>query len=86
MKVENQSKTYNFVVTGQFDIDSKNTPQEDAYGAISGFILPDGRTARLIVALEIESTDGEEYEYIVSEKEMENIGLNLFNYDQTNFE
>ena len=85
MKTENQGKIYNFVVTGQFDIDSENTPQEDAYGARSGFILPDGRTVRLVVALEIESTDGEEYKYIVSQKAMEEIGFNLFNYDETNF-
>lgn len=77
---------YSFEIHGEFgDIDRKLVEVVDHAGNVTGFLLPDGRSVQLVMALEVISADGEKLEYITKEEEMSNLGLSLLNYDSLTF-
>lgn len=78
-------KMYSFVVTGGFDINTKLKPCLSCIGNIIGFTLPDGRTVRPIIALEIESRNGNNFQYITHEIDMEDLGFSCLDYDTMEF-
>jgi hypothetical protein len=76
-----------FKATGGFHIDNKLKPAECYDGSyLVGFELPDGRTARLIIGLEIESADGGKCEYITASNDMEALGFEGLDYNELHFE
>jgi hypothetical protein len=85
-------KCYNFSVNGGFDIgsDEKDFDEVHSYPSngqeVVGFKLPDGRTARPIIALEIESEDGSSFEYVTAEFQMAELGFSCLEYGTVNFE
>ena len=74
----------NFRVKGNFKEYIPNpTYSED----IVGFILPDGRTVRPIIGLEVESKDGTSFKDVTTQKGMDKLGLILGEeYDDKRFE
>jgi len=77
---------YNFTIKGQFgEVDHKLVEVVDDVGNVVGFHLPDGRMVQLVMALEVVNLEGDKFEYITEEKEMENLGLSLLNYDNMTF-
>ena len=81
-----EERPYGFDVTGTFHIDTAFEPELSCIEDIVGFKLPDGRTVRLAVALEVESADGESHEYVTSEKEMADLGFTSLLYAFAEFE
>ena len=70
------TQLYFFEVTGGFEVKKELKPSLNFdESTIVGFELPDGRIARPCIALEVESEDGKSHEYITSESEMSNPGL-----------
>jgi len=85
--MEETTDIYRFIVKGGFDIDKNFVRETDFSGTrVTGFKLPDGRTVRLSVALEVESKDGTDYKYISSEREMAELGFEGLDYDDLTFE
>ena len=78
-------KDYQFDVTGGFSIDGELEPELSCRESVMGFKLPSGETARLVVALEIESEDATHYKYVTSEKEMDDMGFRCLDYDRVEF-
>jgi predicted butyrate kinase (DUF1464 family) len=76
---------YTFEIRGGFNINKSNTGVRAADGNVVGFRLPDGRTVRLIAALEVESSDGTTFDYITSDKEMEDLGFGCLDYTCLDF-
>lgn len=74
-----------FSVEGGFDIDNSLIKEEAHDGTIVGYKLPDGRTARLIVALEIDPGDDRDWEYVTSEAEMRELGFKNLDYKHLMF-
>lgn len=74
-----------FTVSGGFDISSQVERVLAYNDTISAYKLPDGRTVRLVVALEVESADGTSYEYLTSESNMDSIGFTNLDYQDTSF-
>lgn len=75
---------YLFNVTGGFDIDNRFTPIYAANGQdIVGFTLPDGREVNIEICLRTEYNGKEKY--IVSEKDMYEIGFSNLNYNSADF-
>ena len=81
-----KEKDYGFNVTGSFSIDSDLPVVESFDKRVVGFKLSDGRTVRLVVALEVESEDGSKFGYITSEKAMGNLGFRCLDYERLEFE
>jgi hypothetical protein len=79
------SNEYRFTVTGGFLIDKTLKTERSFDGTPIGFTLPDGRTVRLAVALEVELDGGADYRYVTSETEMSELGFTCLDYDQTDF-
>jgi len=77
--------TTRFEVSGTFSVNGDLKASLSCNNAVTGFVLADGRTVRLIVGLEIESKDGAEFTYVTSEQEMRDLGMELDNYDETTF-
>ena len=74
---------YSFEIHGEFgDAESKLVELVDHAGNVTGFILPDGRSVQLVMALEVISSD---VEYVTKEVDMEKLGLSLLNYDSLTF-
>lgn len=82
--ISSNDNEYKFICTGSFSIDKKLEPTTDADGNVVGFILPDGREVRLVIALEIENGDNFD-DYVVNEKEMAKIGFSCLDYEQLAF-
>jgi hypothetical protein len=76
---------YLFEVKGGFDIDKRHLTKKAYDGNVVGFNLSDGRTVRLVVALEVESADGEKFEYVTDEYEMSELGFSCLDYQCLNF-
>ena len=83
--MDDPTKPFNFIVTGGFHVRNDLKPEVSRMGNLTKFRLADGRAVQLIVALEIEIDDGMSYEYITSEKEMHDLGLEALDYDQLEF-
>jgi hypothetical protein len=80
---------YAFKVTGEFEVASHLKPVFGRQNTIIGFELPDGRMARLIVGLELETKvnpEIQDYAYITSQQEMDQWGFGCLNYSMTSFE
>lgn len=76
---------YKFEVTGGFDV-KKGLKPIKPFDDIVAFKLPDGRSVRLIVALEIESKAGDmDYKYVTSENEMAELGFECLDYADARF-
>lgn len=75
---------HEFAVTGNFDVEGKFKPVPNGDGTISGFQLPDGRTVRLILGLEVEDKNGK-IRYVTSERQMERLGFSELYYDNLHF-
>jgi hypothetical protein len=83
-KSEPETSQYVFEVRGGFDVDGKLKPLLGASGAIYGFKLPDGRECDLAICLRVEDKKGNE-DWIVSEKEMAELGLDGLDYAWSEF-
>ena len=84
---EEKAKRFTFDVAGGFDIDFPEVLAAD--GSVVGFTLPDGRTVRLCIALEVEAANPKEatdYKYITSEREMDDLGFRCLDYAHLEFE
>jgi hypothetical protein len=80
---------YAFKVTGEFEVASHLKPVFGRQNTIIGFELPDGRMAKLIVGLELETKvnpEFDDYAYITSQQEMDQWGFGCLNYSMTSFE
>jgi hypothetical protein len=76
-----------FCLTGKFEISKHLKPIYDkSNGQVCGYELPDGRKAYLCVALEIESVDGTDYEYVTNETAMVDDGFTNLDYIDSFFE
>ena len=79
-----------FTVTGGFEIAENLTPLVAFSGETVGYVLPDGRVARLVVALEIEDrkkkNPEDAFTYITSEQAMADLGFEALDYGVTEFE
>jgi len=82
---ETTTSQYVFEISGEFaNIDDELSPLYDASGNIYGFKLPDGRECDLAICLRVEDKKGDE-KWIVSEKEMMELGLDGLIYDRAEF-
>lgn len=79
------SNEYCFTATGSLLIDKTLKIERSFDGRPIGFVLPDGRTVRLVVALEVELDGGTNYRYVTSETEMSELGFTCLDYDQADF-
>jgi hypothetical protein len=84
--METNASAYLFAVEGGFDIDGAHMPEKACDGNVVSFALSDGRTVRLVVALEVESADGEKFEYVTDEYEMSELGFSCLDYSRCDFE
>ena len=88
-KIAQPSTVTKFVVTGGFDILKSLKPREAADGGIVAYTLPDGREARLVVALEVEEPSTKyrtgTLQYVTSEKEMAKLGFEALDYEALDF-
>ena len=77
---------YRFTVSGGVDIKGHFKIIHDQLGEIVGFKMADGRTIKLVVGLEVESADGEKYEYICGDDEKTKaLGFTDLMYDNAGF-
>jgi hypothetical protein len=77
---------YNFSISGEFaNIDNNLVPVVDANGNTTSFLLPDGRYAQLVMALEIVSSDNTQFSYVTSEKGMADLGFEGLDYKEMVF-
>jgi len=77
---------YNFKIKGQFnEVDRKLVEITDHASNIVAFLLPDGRTVQLVMALEVLSPEGDKISYVTNESEMVELGFNLLDYESLNF-
>ena len=84
-KSEPETSQYSFEISGEFaNVDGKLKPLLDASGNIYGFKLPDGRECDLAICLRVEDKKGKEH-WIVSEKEMAELGLDGLFYGRSEF-
>jgi hypothetical protein len=75
-----------FEVVGGFDVvKEKLTPFEAADGSVVGYILPDGRHVRLVVALEVENQKTGKFTYVTSSDGMAKLGFLGLDYDHLDF-
>ncbi len=85
LEQETTTSQYVFEISGDFaNIDDKLRPLRGANGKIYGFKLPDGRECDLAICLRVEDKKGEE-DWLVSEKEMAELGLDGLIYDRAEF-
>ena len=78
--------TYSFEIRGEFmEVDSKLVEIVDHGGLVTGFLLPDGRSVQLVMALEVMSADGEKFEYVTTESKMDELGLAGLDYISLTF-
>lgn len=78
--------TYSFEIRGEFmDVDTKLIEIVDHGGLVTGFLLPDGRSVQLVMALEVMSADGEKFEYVTEESKMDELGLAGLDYISLTF-
>ena len=78
-----------FVISGEFAVSSDLKPIFGRQNTIIGFELPDGRKAKLIVGLELETKvnpEFDDYAYITSQQEMDQWGFGSLDYHMTCFE
>ena len=78
-------KPYKFVVKGGFDISSTLAEYLAWDGGVIGFVLPNGKVAKLCVALEIEDGDGDGFTYVTSQNEMAKLGFQDLDYESLDF-
>ena len=74
-----------FIIEGGFNVDANLEPKHDAMGNVIGFLLPDGRTVRLVAALEVESADESQLTYLTVEREMDKLGFSELDYAYLEF-
>ncbi len=82
------AKDYNFVIKGWFHDVSENLEKVYDYdGNVTGFKLQDGRVVQLVMALEVidETKEKPVVNYVTSEKDMTNLGLDFLEYDKLEF-
>lgn len=78
-----EQKAYNFKVTGGILMDENAEKMFDHQGNIIGFKTANG-LVRLCLALEVEQPDGS-FKYLSTEREMDEVGATLVNYDDADF-
>lgn len=74
-----------FEVTGGLDVPEDYQEIRSAVGEVVGFRLPDGRTVRLMVALEVEAPGGESYRSVAALSGMEALGFTCLEYADARF-
>jgi len=82
---EEDLNEYRFEVTGGYCVREDLTPLMSAIGNIVGFKTPDGKIIKLVVALEVTTEDEDDFEYITSERRMEELGLEGLDSDELRF-
>lgn len=80
-----KTNTYRFEVVGLFKINKDLKTLRAFDGTPMGFMLPDGRSVRLSVALEIASADGLSHDHVTREAAMAELGFECTEYKQTDF-
>jgi len=83
---DKNEKEYTFDVSGYYVIASKLKPVRAHNDDVIGFRLPDGRIARLVVALEVAEDDESSFEYVTSEQRMAALGFGCLDYATLKFE
>lgn len=81
------SQTYLFEIHGGLDIDATLIPTHSHDGQVIGFETNDtdtSRTVRLVMALEVENSDGT-LEYITNSSDMEDLGFRNLDYSKLDF-
>ena len=81
----NEETTFKFDATGTFLIENGFEQELSCIGETVGFKLPDGRTVKICIALEVEDADGESFEYITNESDMDALGFRCLNYIDLKF-
>lgn len=74
-----------FKLTGGFDIVDTAQPVAAVSGETCAYKMEDGSTIRLVVALEVESSDGNTFTYITAEKDMADAGFCALEYNDIMF-
>lgn len=75
-----------FEVKGGFDIANNLVPQTASNGEVIGYKLPDGRIARLVIALEIENPKCvSPIEYVTFDSQMATLGFANLDYEHLTF-
>lgn len=79
-----EPKAYAFQVSGTFSfVNPDLIPVLDANDCILGLKTKDGRTIRLVVALEIENKEETGCEYAVTTADMDKVGMEGLDYETT---
>lgn len=78
--------TNKLILEASFFVDKNLEEVKCVNGETVGFKLPDGRTVRPVVALEVESEDGMFFDYLTAESDMSNTGVELVDYIESRFE
>ena len=81
----NEETPFKFDATGTFLIEKKFEQELSCIGETVGFKLPDGRTVKICIALEVEDADGKSFEYITNESDMNALGFRCLDYDDLKF-
>lgn len=79
-----EARRTTFSISGTLEVAPDLIARADWEGTICGYQLPDGRTVRLAMALEIESTDGE-FSYVNSDVDMARCGFTCLDYEKISF-
>jgi len=77
---------YSFTATGSWSIQKQLKPFFGSLNNVIGFELPDGRSVRLVIALEVENKQTGDMQYVTSEREMDDLGFYALEYDRLDFE
>lgn len=80
-----KTREVRFEVTGGVDVPADCQEVRSAFGEVVGFRLPDGRTVRLQVALEVEAPGGTDYRAVVGQRGMEAMGFTCLEYADARF-
>jgi len=83
---DQESNDYSFIATGSWNIPKQLKPFFGSVNNVIGFKLPDGRSVRLVIALEVENHQTGDIEYVTSEREMDRLGFYALEYDRLDFE
>lgn len=71
----------NVEVSAIIQFNQKYTPVTDSWGAMIGYILPDGRMVKPMLGFEIQNPDGT-YHYTVN---ADNLGIGVMEYGRCDF-
>jgi len=80
---QDMPKSYNFTVSGTFEVDPELTPITNHNNTIIGFKDKQGRILKLIVAVQVDEPHSSQIK--AGDHQFEEIGLTLEKYNKTYF-